>query len=380
MPTKPGANDDSGTGENVLHTNADLSDLVTMNFQQRHFYRKMAEAGSMSGLGRLRASLDTEEMDGDIYYSVENKAGDAPVRFDVDAQEATQLAIGKFLLDAGSNLDPIWAGEDVRYVAAHRPVPGQIVCRCDSVDGSTLVSNTWMGAASVTIVEQHYRNWARLEALSITSMTGMTISVENHTLRRARLLKDEDLTAAPELKEASGEVYFADHLTGFRARLEYLRPDRHPGSLAAVGYNSARDSVLRPYVEEAWKIRSENTSNIRHLGSWFEGRYLNAAGNPIVFGLAMGRLEAVIEPDYTTLQDSVFLAVHEILGGRIVRLDTLQRLNYIELYQAHASNLDGSATPIPPYVAFAGDAVPEWVAIAHARLTNGGSTIDDLAP
>jgi hypothetical protein len=163
-----------------------LDDMVTREYSARHFRRKLAEAGSTSGLGRLRANLQVDDQgQDDVYYSEMNKSGDSPVNFDVDAQEATQDAIMKFLADHNSQMEPVWAGEDVKYVAMRRPPLGSLVCRCDSVDGSTLVNNTWMGAASVTAVEVYFGSWSRLEALSITSMTGMTISVENHTRRVA---------------------------------------------------------------------------------------------------------------------------------------------------------------------------------------------------
>jgi hypothetical protein len=141
------------------------------------------------------------------------------------------------------------------------------------------------------------------------------------------------------------------------------RPDRHPGSIAAVAYSKSRAERIMPYVEAAWQVSSISG------GKRLRGRYFNAAGNPIVFGLILGQLEVVLEPESTTLHDSAFLAVHEILGGNIVRLEDLEPLNYIELYQKHAPNLDGTFKPVPPYIAYVGDQLPPWIIDAHASNT-----------
>ncbi|SCF02775.1 hypothetical protein GA0074695_2960 [Micromonospora viridifaciens] len=345
----------------LFRTDPPLDDAVTRQYYARRFRRKLAEAGSKSGLGRLRANLQSDDQDqDDVYFAEMNKSGDSPVNFDVDAQEATQNAILKFLSDHNSGEQPVWAGEDVKYVAMRRPPLKSIVCRCDSVDGSTLVNNTWMGAASVTVVELYFGSWSRLEALSITSMTGMTMSAENHTRRVTTGPLYSGTSAAPRLRPAEGEVYYADHLTGFRARIIEHRPDRHPGSIAAVAYSKSRAERIRPYVEAAWQVSSASR------GKRTNGRYFNAAGNPIIFGLVLGQLEAVIEPEPTALHDSAFLAIHEILGGKVVRLDDLAPLNYIEMYQKHAPDFGGTAKPIPPYIAYVGDELPAWMADVHA--------------
>lgn len=325
----------------------------------------MAEAGSTSGLKRLRSNLSTEHtQEGQVYFDQSNKSGDNPVLFDVEAQQATQDAIMEFLERSGGHAEPVWAGEDVKYVAMRRPPSGALVCRCDSVDGSTQVNNTWMGAASVTAVEQYHGSWSRLEAFSITSMTGMTMSVENHTRRLHADQRSKDVATAPRLHRAEGEVYYADHLTSFRARIVEHLPNRHPGSLASVAYNAKRARRIQPFVEAAWKVSRELD------GETLKGRFFNAAGNPIVFGLILGQLEAVIEPEHTTLHDSVYLAAHEILGGGILRLEDLAPLKYIEMYQEHATNLDGTYKPVPPYVAFVGNDIPSWIVEAH-QAQNG---------
>jgi len=352
-------------GNPVLRTDASITGSLYVQKIRWHTYRKLAEAGSLSALGSLRDQLDEAgERHGDfavvdfdaptLVYLEDNKSGDAPVLFDMQAQAAIEHQVG--LLARRENLGSIvFAGEDVKNVVRTLQ-RDQLVCRCDSVDGSTLVDNTWVGAASVVTIEKCYGKWLRLEAVSITSMTGMTISMENHTPSKDGG-RNRDQIRAPKLDAPRGEVYFADHISQKRVEINRLRTNRKAGSLAAVGYSPERHERLLPYLKSAWRIVDKSNKRT--------GRYLNSAGNPIVFGLALGTLEAVLEPEHTSLHDSVFLALHEILGGHVVNFDTLEPMNYLEMYQAEAMDLDGSHKLIPPYIAYTGDKIPEWIRRVH---------------
>jgi hypothetical protein len=74
------------------------------------------------------------------------------------------------------------------------------------------------------------------------------------------------------------------------------------------------------------------------------------AGNPSIWQLCKGLLGWVIEPNRTTIHDSIYLYPFESLGGRVVDHD-YRPIDVLRLVEEHAGP-EALEKTVPPYIAY----------------------------
>jgi hypothetical protein len=242
--------------------------------------------------------------------------------------------------------DVLILGEEASHRDWDPSRPGATtIFRCDPVDGTSALAHSGEGFATVVTVE--YRrdsghDWRHLGG-AIVRGDGRSVSWSRSSVIADDLLfdlnREPNPTDRPNLTGNRGIPPFASRNIDPMHRRFWAR------SGAAVAAQSAKRREL------LWA---------RYAQLILEAEYFdNKAGCPSVWPLCHGLLGFVIEPNSTTIHDSVYLWPFVLLGGHVVD-HNYQPVNVLDLIEEHAGP-ESMEKVFPPHIAYVHEESLEFI-------------------
>lgn len=304
--------------------------------EQADFLRKIAKSAADETVNAVVAEffrdIDGEEPDEDVAVLRWNRdhPGAAPIRWDADAKVLAQKIAQNALRDAGYPDDNIvFCGEEGGS-GTHLLRAGNIIVRQDVLDGSKLAQRVMSDFSSVHLIDMVRPDRARHMGGAIACANGLTVSWANHSRFNGRDL----WYPRPE-----GMIYLDGHRWAQpERRVRGLSYDRHAGTIAAVAAVPEKKEQLDRILTQL-----DVTPNA----------IFTVGGTPLVAALIAGSISMLVEPNPVSLHDSALLLPFQLLGGHITDIEG-NSLDYIRLYEQHATELEATDKPIPGYIAWAG--------------------------
>ena len=231
-------------------------------------------------------------------------------------------------------------GEEVSQPKWDPSHPDRVsLIRCDPVDGTSALAHSAEGFASVVTVESRRDSgqpWKHL-AGAIVRSDGLAVSWSRRTVLAHHVLLDMTITPSPSFSPPVTEYSEIPRLRSIDITEEHRMLVAHSGAAVAAQSNKRRQQMSARY------------SPLIANAEFFDFK----AGNPSVWQLCKGLLGWVIEPNRTTIHDSIFLYPFDSLGGHVVDHDYRQ-IDVLRLVEEHAGP-EALEKTVPPYIAYVYD-------------------------
>lgn len=211
--------------------------------------------------------------------------------------------------------------------------------RCDPVDGTSALAHSAEGFASVVTVESRRDSgqpWKHLGGAVVRS-DGLAISWSRRTVLAHHVLLDMTIEPSPS---------FSPNIT------EYSGIPR----LKSVDIDADHRNII---ARSGAAVAAQSSKRRQQMAAHYSALIANAeffdfkAGNPSIWPLCKGLLGWVIEPNRTTIHDSIYLYPFESLGGHVVDHD-YQPIDVLRLVEEHAGP-EALEKKVPPYIAYVYD-------------------------
>jgi hypothetical protein len=237
-------------------------------------------------------------------------------------------------------------GEEVAQPEWNPSHPGRLsIVRCDPVDGTSALAHSAEGFASVVTVESRRDSgqpWKHLGGAIVRS-DGLSISWSRRTVLAHHVLLDLAIEPEPKFSPVIIEYSEIPPLRSIDLDEVYRKILANSGAAVAAQSSKRRQQMLAHY------------SAIIANAEFFDFK----AGNPSVWQLCKGLLGWVIEPNWTTIHDSIYLWPFELVGGRVVDHD-YRPMNILRLVEEHAGP-ESLEKAVPPYIAYVYDDSLEFI-------------------
>jgi hypothetical protein len=264
--------------------------------------------------------------------------GKPPILIDLSAQRYLESIV------AAEPPDPILGeivvlGEEVAQPDWNPSRPGRVtIVRCDPVDGTSALAHSDDGYASVVTIESRRDSgqpWKHL-AGAIVRNDGNVISWSRRAVMAHHVLLDIRVAPTPE-----AELVITNVGDGPLPRIDSRDIDEvHRKKLTMSGGAVAAQSANRRLN------LIHRFSDVLGSAEYFDFK----AGNPSAWQLCKGLMGWVIEPNWTTIHDSIYLWPFSYLGGHVVDHNH-EPLDVLGLIEEHAGP-DALAKAVPPYIGY----------------------------
>jgi hypothetical protein len=278
-------------------------------------------------------------------FTYHGHMGKQPLVIDARAQRYLENVVGQEP-QAPEFGEVLLLGEEVAQPNWDPNRPGRTtIIRCDPIDGTSPLSHTGQGFASVVTVESRGdsgQSWKHLGGAIVRS-DGRTISWSRRTVEEHHVRFDV------RISDAAAEPPAITDLDSMPPLVSRDIDELHRKLIALSGAAVAAQSTKR---------RQDLLTNYSPLVS--EAEYFDfQGGNPSAWQLCKGLLGWTIELNWTTIHDSIYLWPFSLLGGRVVDHDG-KIMNLRSLIEAHAGP-DALEKAVPPYISFVYDDSLEFI-------------------
>ena len=237
-------------------------------------------------------------------------------------------------------------GEEVSQPEWNPSHPGRVsIIRCDPVDGTSALAHSAEGFASVVTVESRRDSgqaWKHLGGAIVRS-DGLAVSWSRKTVLAHHVLLDVAAVPSPACPPRITEFREVPQLRSIDTDETYRKMIARSGAAVAAQSIKRREQMFDRY------------SGIIAKSEYFDFK----AGNPSVWQLCKGLLGWVVEPNPTTIHDSIYLWPFELVGGHIVDHE-YNPINVLRLVESNAGP-EALEKVVPPYIAYVHDDSLEFI-------------------
>jgi hypothetical protein len=237
-------------------------------------------------------------------------------------------------------------GEEVSQPEWNPGHPGIVsIVRCDPVDGTSALAHSAEGFASVVTIESRQdsgREWRHL-AGAIVRSDGLAISWSRSAVLSHYVVLDLTIEPKANYTPLISNYFQVPQLRSADLGEVYRKILSDSGAAVAAQSSKRRQQMLSRY------------SAIITNAEYFDFK----AGNPSVWQLCKGLLGWVIEPNWTTIHDSIYLWPFVSVGGKVVD-HNYEPVEILKLIEEHAGP-ESLEKAVPPYIAYADDDSLEFI-------------------
>jgi hypothetical protein len=231
-------------------------------------------------------------------------------------------------------------GEEVSQPEWNPSHPGRVsIIRCDPVDGTSALAHSAEGFASVVTVESRADSgqpWRHLGGAIVRS-DGLTVSWSRRKVLAHHVMLDVTAVPSASLRPVITSYSEIPRLQSVDIDETHRKILANSGAAVTAQSEKRRQQMLTRY------------SALIAKAEFFDFK----AGNPSVWQLCKGLLGWVIEPNPTTIHDSIYLYPFVQVGGQVVDQD-YRAIDILRLVEAHAGP-ESLEKAVPPYIAFVFD-------------------------